>query len=395
MSVLNRLIDEDAWNSFLQYKESQYVPEKEWQKLKDYIQNKKYLKIAQKIVDENYTFSIPNKKIINKNGSYKKRIVYSYSEEETLILKMIHYLFFEYDSLLAPNCYSFRKNIGPKQAFKQVTKGVKGYGYKVDIHNYFNSISVSKLLNILQEEVDRKDYNFLKKILENKKVLYKGEIIEEEKGVMAGTPISCFLSNLYLSKLDFAMQDVCYARYADDIIIFAPTQEELTDKIKYMHHYFASLDLVINPDKECYITPGEPFEFLGFSYYHKVIDLSSHAKKKMKAKIRRKAKALRRWMLRKNLSSDKAIKAMNNIFNYKFFYEKKGKELNWSIWYFPILTTDKGLREIDHYFQEQLRYIKTGNHHCSNMGKVPYSYLKELGYRSLVHEYYQFQKHRG
>ena len=112
----------------------------------------------------------------------------------------------------------------------------------------------------------------------------------------------------------------------------------------------------------------------------------------MKTKIKRKAKALRRWAIRKNIPLEKALKSMNTIFNYKFFYEKKGKELNWSIWYFPVINSVSGLREIDNYFQKNLRYIMTGNYHESNQWKVPYQLLKENGYKSLVNAYYKFKE---
>ncbi len=395
MSPLERLIEDKEWDSFLEYQENRYLPKKELEELKEYIEKRKYQDACHRILEGTYTFSIPQKKYINKNGSSKKRIVYSFPKEETILLKMVHYLFQDYDFLLASNCYSFRKKIGPKQAFEEILKKHHGYGYKVDIHNYFNSIPISKLLPMLEEKLDSFSYTFLKSILESKKVSYQGEIIEEEKGVMAGTPISCFLSNLYLSELDFRMKKECYARYADDILLFMDTKEALEEKVKEMHAIFSSLELTINPEKEKYIDIQSPFEFLGFSYYQGEIDLADHAKKKMKDKIRRKARALRRWMLRKNLPPEKAMKALNNIFNYKFFCEKKGRELNWSIWYFPVLTTDCSLKEIDHYFQDQLRYIKTGRVHQKDKRNIPYEVLKETGYRSLVYEYYAFQKRKS
>ncbi len=395
MSVLDGLIDHEKWLSFLQYKEEKYGNEKELKELKAYIEEKRYFAISKKIVEGTYSFSIPMKKKINKNSSHQKRIIYSYSKEEMFLLKMINYLLSEeYDFLFAPNCYSFRGHIGPKQAFQNVAKKVSGYGYKVDIHNYFNSIFVPKLLQMVEQKVDQRSYFFFQSLLEDKRVIYQDKIIEEEKGVMAGTPISCFLSNLYLSSLDWKMENICYARYADDILLFMPTKEDLNRKVEEIHTVFNELDLQVNPDKEIFINPNEPFDFLGFSYDNGVIDLSSHAKKKMKAKIRRKARALRRWMMRKNLSPDKAMKALNNIFNYKFFYEKKGKELNWSLWYFPVITTDRGLKEIDSYFQQQLRYLKTGRYRECDKRNVSYENLKKTGYRSLVHEYYRYQKRK-
>lgn len=393
MSVLNELLNHNRWLEFLNFKDSFYINEDEYNFIKDFIENKKYYETSKKIVDGTYEFSIPRKKFINKSWTTKKRIVYTFKYNEMIIFKMIQYLLFEYDYLLSSNCYSFRRNIGPKQAFYDITKDAKlGYGYKVDIHNYFNSISIPKLLKILKNNIDNKMYQLFENILSNDYVYINDKLSNEKKGVMAGTPTSCFLSNVYLADLDKHFLGKKYARYADDIIIFAETKEELENMINYIHNYFKEHELEINNDKEHYYLPGDSFEFLGFSYNKGVIDLSQHAILKMKAKIRRKARALRRWKLRKNVSSISAMKAMNNIFNYKFFYDKKNKELNWSIWYFPVINTVDSLAIIDKYFQQYLRFIVTGKHHGKKYYSITYAELKKAGYRSLVHEYYIYKK---
>ena len=83
--------------------------------------------------------------------------------------------------------------------------------------------------------------------------------------------------------------------------------------------FFKKYGLEINHDKEHYYENNAKFEFLGFSYDNGVIDLSDKAVLKMKAKIRRKSRALRRWKLRKDIPEISSMKALNNIFNYFFF----------------------------------------------------------------------------
>lgn len=392
MSVLDELLNHDKWLEFLHHKESFYINKEEYGALKEFIEKKKYYDIAKQIIDETYKFSIPRKKFINKSWTPKKRIVYTFKYNEMIILKMIQYLLKEYDYLLSPNCYSFRGEISPKQAFYNITNyGNLNFGYKVDIHNYFNSININKLLELLKDKIDDKVYNLFEQILTNDKVIVNDEVITEQKGVMAGTPISCFLSNIYLSELDFYFKDKKYARYADDIIIFADTKDELDEMINYIHNFFKEYGLEINHDKEHYYENNEKFEFLGFSYDNGKIDLSDKAVLKMKAKIRRKSRALRRWKLRKNIPPINAMKALNNIFNYKFFYKNKSKELNWSIWYFPTINTSESLKIIDEYFQQYLRFIATGKHCGKEYWNITYEDIKKSGYRSLVHEYYEYK----
>lgn len=396
MSLLDDLLNNDRWAEFLEYKSNSFVNKKELEKLTKFIEKKEYLNISEEIVNNKYKFSVPKKVLINKNGSTKKRSVYIFKNNETLILKMIYYLLYDYDYLFSDNCFSYRKNISCKQAFYKIIRGSKNkYGYKVDISDYFNSINISKLLDILKDNVDGKCYLFFEGLLKDNRVNLNNVVINEKKGVMAGTPTACFLANIYLKEMDLYFKDDVYARYADDIILFCDTREELLKKVKYIYDFLQNMDLKVNKDKEHFYNKNDDFEFLGFSYKNGVIDMSCHSVKKIKKKIRRKARALRRWAIKKNIGKEKAVKAMNNIFNHKFYFENKNSELNYTLWYFPVINTSKSLKEIDNYFQKNLRYIMTGNYHNKKHWNVSYCLLKTLGYRSLVHEFYEFKKDKN
>ena len=90
------------------------------------------------------------------------------------------------------------------------------------------------------------------------------------------------------------------------------------------------------------------------------------------------------------MDADKAMKALINYFNHKFFEIDDPEMLTWSRWFFPVINQTDGLKEIDHYLQQNIRFLKTGKHNKSNY-KVDYEKLKELGYKSLVNEYYKFK----
>ena len=211
---------------------------------------------------------------------------------------------------------------------------------------------------------------------------------------MAGVPLSAFSANVYLTSLDrlFDGMGVPYFRYSDDILIFAPNAESLEEYRHILTDHLAEKGLLLNPDKVTVTGPGEPWEFLGFKYADGRFDLSDAAVKKMKDKMRRKCRALYRWRTRKDVDFDRAAKVVIRIFNRKFYDDGEERDFNWSRWFFPVLTTDRGLRELDRYFAECLRYIKSGRHYKGNYS-VTYEKLKSLGYRSLVNEYYKFKKH--
>ena len=149
-------------------------------------------------------------------------------------------------------------------------------------------------------------------------------------------------------------------------------------------------DLKINQNKEYSYNPGDTFEFLGFSFEKDIVDLSSNTVYKIKRKIRRSARGMRRWSINKGIDFEVAIKAMNKKFNRKF-YGSDDSELTWRFWFFPSINTIKSLELIDHYYQDELRYIVTGKHNKKNFKKVPYIFLKDCNYKSLVHEYYELK----
>lgn len=393
---INDLTNNLKWNDFLNYKISKdFVPKKEKNILSDFINNKKYLTICNQIADGTYSFSIPKKHSISKGHSSKKRIVYTFNDDEMIILKYISYLLYDYDFLFSPNLYSFRKNSSVKNAIRNISniKNInKMYGYKVDIQNYFNSIDVDILLSNLKKDInDEKLFSLIYDLLKNENVEYYNNLIKEKKGVMAGTPISAFLANYYIKKIDefFWKEKLVYFRYADDIIIFCNNKDELINYQKKLLDFFKEFNLSINKNKEYFFEPNDKWEFLGFSFYNKKIDLSENSIRKIKAKIRRSARGIRRWMIKKDADYKVALKAMNRKYNRKFFGKQDNDELSWKYWFFPTITTSDSLKIIDNYMQDQQRYIVTGKHNKRNYKIVPYELLKQCNYKSLVSQYYK------
>ena len=372
MSIIDSLINDEVWYNFLEHKKESILTARIIKQYENYICNKEYAEIVTKIINEEYDFSIPRKVSINKVGKNKKRIVYLYNKKETYILKILVFLMYKYDYLFAPNLYSFRQKSGAKKAiFDLIRSNIKNkYAYKVDIKNYFNSIPIDKLLIPLQKDLnDEKLYRLLSRLLTNSKVEENGKIIEEKKGIMAGVPISSFLANYYLKDLDhyFYNNKITYCRYADDIIVF-DNEENIKKHQEYIANFLEKMGLEVNKEKEYFYNLREKVEFLGFSYEDGIIDLSENSIKKIKGKIKRKAKAVRRWMLKKEKPIEAGLLTMNKIFNRKF-YGKEEDDLSWKYWFFPTINTSKSLKIVDEYMQDWQRYIVTGVHNKKNFKK--------------------------
>ncbi len=399
MSIINDIKNTEKWNDFLSYKiNNSHITKNEEADIYNFIESSRYEYFYAQIISDNFPSDYPRKIVVNKEGVSKKRIVYSFSGDDNIILKFIAHCLSRYDYQFSRSCYSFRRNYGAKDAinhFKFNTSYSKKYCFKGDIQNYFNSIDIELLIDKLEflKKDDIVIYNLFVNILREDKVYYNNTLITDNHGAMAGLPISPFFANVYLSEMDkyFESRKIPYFRYSDDILIFADTMEELNNYIEYFYLILDQHKLCINPSKVTITKPNECFEFLGISYNCGEIDLSANTLRKTKAKIKRKAEALRRWQRKKGLTTDKAAIGFIRAMNHKFYGNDDDNDFSWNRWFFPNITTDKSLKIIDEYMQEYIRYIITGRHYKGNY-RITYDMLKELGYRNLVGEYYDFKK---
>ena len=395
MSLLDRLSDPQVWERFYEYKTSLACPKDFAKELRTFIDEQAYLPVCESI-RRGEPFPLPRKAVISKQSSQKKRTVYIYPRRENIVLKLLTYLLLRnYDRLFSRGLYSFRPGRSAKDAVRMLQRKLRGrrwYAYKADISDYFNSLPVDRFLPVLKEAVgeDEALYAFLSRLLAEPRVRDGRDIIEEQKGIMAGTPLASFYANLYLKDLDahFAATDIPYARYSDDIILFTETREEAEAQAAYVRSFLAEKGLRINPKKETFFSPDDGWIFLGVCSRGGVTDIAPVSLQKLKAKMRRKTRALKRWQERNGLEEEKAAKAFIRVFNRKLFESPGDNELSWSHWFFPVIDTAESLQVIDRYAQDCLRYLLSGKRTKARFN-VRYEDLKRLGYRSLVHEYYK------
>lgn len=396
MSLLDKLSDEKVWIGFYERKvDPDFFRISYAKDLFRYVRQKRYLPVVERIMNGK-GLSIPMKKRVAKSGSSKKRVVYSLPEDETMVLKLLTWMMIrKYDACLPNNLYSFRPHYGAKDALKKLVSMPdisEYYSYKLDVRNYFNSIDIDLLLPQLKSILadDEPLYDFIASQLLDPRVMDEGVLIEERKGAMAGMPYAVFLANVYLTQLDrkfAAIPGLIYCRYSDDIIMFSKDKTLLDNAKHQLHESLNEYHLAINHDKEVETSPGQKWTFLGFEFDGKDIDVCKVSVQKLKAKMRRKARALRRWAEVNGKDDWMAARAFIKHFNKKLYTCDDRSEINWSLWYFPLITTDKSLKVIDHYMQECIRYIATGSRTKSRF-KFRYEQMKELGHMSLVNEFH-------
>ncbi len=401
MTLLDLLSRPETWEAFYEYKADLAVPKSFLQDLRAFIDGKSYLPVCENIAAGG-RFPLPKKSVVSKMSSQKKRTVYTYPFAENTVLKLLTWLLLrKYDTVFSDNLYSFRPGRTAKDAVLRLryAPGVRGiYAYKADVSNYFNSIPVEPLLINLREILseDFELYTFLESLLTEPYVLDHGKTVTEQKGIMAGTPLSAFYANVYLSDMDasFAERGILYARYSDDIIVFADSHEQTEAYAQEIRAALLTHGLSVNADKEERFTPDSGWVFLGFEYRGGEVDIAPASMIKLKNKMRRKTRALARWRKRNDLPNEKAAKAFIRVFNRKLFESAGDNELTWSLWYFPVITTSQRLGEIDRYAQDCIRYLLTDTRTKARYN-ARYEDLKAIGYRSLVHEYYVFREEKA
>ena len=393
-----------AWERFYEdFASNEHAYKADIKKLRAYIDEKRYMTVLNEYELTN-AFHVPELIMLNKKGTGKKRAVFSFDDDASWLLKFFGYYLHGYDDIFSDNLYSFRKERSVKTAVARLIKQkniASMYGIKLDIHDYFNSADTDIILDKLY--VSLKGQDKLIALFENilKNPAYKERTISPDnipdktkdpvhKGMMAGSPLSPFLANLYLSELDKHFDDTgfFYARYSDDMILFTDSRESLETELGVIYKFLEEKKLTLNPDKIMYIEPYRPFDFLGFSFKSGEVDVAVSSFEKIKKKLRRKVRAVDRWKAKKKADPEKAVRVYIKYFNKKFFENPIRSELTWCRWYFPIITTDVTLKEIDHYMQECIRFLYTGKHSKRNYN-LRYEEIKKLGYRPLVNEYHK------
>ena len=170
MSVIESINNHSQWLDFLLYKKNNdSLTDSEEKALTEFIEGRRYEYYYSMIKKKQFPADYPHKMTVNKEGTDKKRIVYSFDGEENIILKFIAFNLYRFDELFGKGCYSFRRGYGVKDAigrFKGNKSFASKYCFKADISNYFNSVDVELLLEKMAfvKERDTELFNLFNKL---------------------------------------------------------------------------------------------------------------------------------------------------------------------------------------------------------------------------------------
>lgn len=159
-----------------------------------------------------------------------------------------------------PECvYSYTKGKSVKQATSDIKNNINSFEYfmKCDIKDYFNSIDINILIDIIEERTDSK---VLAKEIEE--ILIKDKNEFDTSGIILGSPLSNHLSNIYLIDLDEkynSMDDIKYYRFCDDMFFLYDDKKAL----ETIAEDLKNLNLELNKNKIFKGAAGDSIEYLG------------------------------------------------------------------------------------------------------------------------------------
>lgn len=327
--------------------------------------------LSQVIKDMNtYKFSKPRKVQIPKSDGKSMRDIFVYNEEDSFFLKIINKILYdECSNLISDSVYSYKRGVRTFNAAKVVRNGLrtnKLFGAKLDISNYFLSVSKQALLNSILEISKDSEETF--KFFFN--MFNIGN--EEFMGILPGSAVSAFFANVLLKDLDdwIDSNSLVYARYADDMVVFTETQDELENLLNEINDRLSNYGLKLNPNKIKRFDMNKPIDFLGLRITKSEIDISKSTFSNLKKFIKKTCKKYRNLIhLDRSLDVEEGTeKCINKLQRLMYrSLQMKGNEHAGSRMSYVLgsVTTDNTLKLIDYYICDCLNDMRLNCHNKS------------------------------
>jgi retron-type reverse transcriptase len=361
------------------------------------------IKLHNQLRDRSFAFQPFNKKII-RLGS-KVREIYIPTWRDRIVDGMLNVELNRHtDNLQSRHSYAYRlKNSGVDICQTRIARKLFEYDCPVyvikrDISNYYPSISKPIMLDKIAKFVDKNDYLFR---LMKSRIYYnamRNGVHCPDSGIPFGSPLSCFLANLYLSDLDFIMEkhSVNYFRYADDILIFGSDRNEVLAAWADLDAELNKLQLTCKPSHTknvCFYGSGDEIfqkttslKHLGL--YFKDSKLIGIAREKQRKILNIFKRIIQRRMggINKLKTPEARARMIIGLINKAITENIKPTAV--IDYYLKHMTDVDQIKLIDRLVAELVLAVATNRgHKKSNWKILSFKQLREMGLPSLMHRH--------
>ena len=198
-----------------------------------------------------------------------------------------------YEYAFSEYSYGFRPDRDCHMALMQVQDFAdEGYVYAadIDISKYFDTVTHSKLIQIISETIkDGELISLIHKYLRAGAIQY-GMFYDTEEGVPQGGPLSPLLGNIYLNELDqeLTRRGHKFVRYADDVLILCKSERAAERTMESVTRFIEEkLFLTVNREKSK-VVHLKDVKYLGYGFYFKDEECRLRVHEKSIAKFKNK-----------------------------------------------------------------------------------------------------------
>lgn len=368
------------------------IPRAERKAIHDYLLSDDCQKDIEDAKRQRLLLPFPEKRTIDQKG--KKRDVFVFSTRSRCFLGLVGFALKRHDGWFSDCLYSHRLGVSAHDALirvRQTPLKSRRVILKTDIHSYDPSIDRCRLFSRIDAFLagDPNAVWFLKHVSCCGRYVQDGVEYDDGPAVMSGSPLAGFFENLYLSDLDRLMEKAVplYIRYADDILLGVPDKACLDATMGLFNECIRNERLTLSENKTMVIEGERPFIYLSWQICGTDIDIPASTvqlwRQTLRHELRRLSDRLDTRVLPPEVLAYICIRKLHAI--QKAVGIKR---------YFRLVTTDRTLRRIDRLTVDELRRLISGRSGKERF-KIRYRYLRKLGYRSLVNQYYGFLRHKG
>lgn len=341
----------------------------------------------------------------NFNG--KRRTLYIPPWEERIVdLLLYRILNGRLHSWFSPNSYAYRdRTYGLDRCQSRIAavlRAARGplYLVKRDISDFFASVDHEILLRQLARHVDPEDYLF-RLIAQRVCFEYQDErgAHRAEIGIPFGCASACVLANVYLTKLDRAVEQVPeahYFRYADDMLVLSHRRDaamravekiiEALDELRLTPKATRAADLVLGgarASSDLSFESAKGFRHLGLEFCcGGEVSLSRDKRRKIQNLFRFAFRRSRRRWQKINEPRERA-RTLAAIASQTV--EQGVRNVAIVDYYLKHVTDREQMRSLDRWLAEEILSLVFGGHKKGHFARISFEELRSFGLPSLVH----------